>query len=925
MDEVQELLAEYGRWVTDDTASPRHRAQQLAELVAALLRRTVVPAAVRVAETGGVPSVSFDFEGRDYLISCVVDEAAVRDGTISRIVRGAGLTGRPGDIRWAFLSWTDDGALAEQLVDGVRAFGVVVDRAHLDAAFAGLLPLAELVRDIFRLRAAYVPLAELVLAPADGDSPLAMTPSGRLSAPVEVGTRTWAGASCEVLLVGEALAVRPTGMVWRGPRSLLVTCEEGVVDLDPTRGRSRWLLALPGCHGAPLIGPDGDVLVMCGPAVVRWHEERLSAVAGGFGPGAEMLAGPGGEPWVLSGSGVTFGTGGGTLALTLAGEAVGGQLRYAIAFEAAVRSAVWIGGRRFFLGAGGHSAVVDLGRTTGLGGREDWIPTAGHEPGHLLAVGPESVLSASPDGSGNRITLHRTAVGDRSSEPVAEYRLNQVLGLAQEPGAGSGYLLASVPDNDPARLRAVLTRISGYRTADTGAVPADPPATGYDLVGRSARGQRKDYKLDRLPMASEGQADVFSGEHRPSGTVVAFKRRRRQDSRARRRMVREVAVAQLLGGHPHVMPVLDFSPAYDWFIMPMAQATVEDKRSELQDPALLRALVDAVAAALGEAHRHGWVHRDIKPSNLLLLDGRWTVADWGIVRRPDGQTSADKAITNASIGSPGFAAPELSTDPHDGAVPASDIYSLGQVIGWILTGTWPQSNVPLLPPPGPWRGVVRQATYADPAARPQDMAAFVALVERETAPSAVLPITRAQLLLDAAAEGDETAAGQLLVLAVDQPDNYELYLDAVARLKLDIAAPAILANPRQAITLVRAMAVQVDGDRGQWPAFAEADRAIWWLLRVAQLAAREEEWDLLEASFQALCTWDARFDQWKPQDSVKRWLRTLSGHAAGIVASVFREFPHSARHFGELEDERIVDKGLRGAVRAALAANQSET
>ncbi|MFC9529026.1 protein kinase [Streptomyces sp. NPDC056975] len=926
MDEVQELLAEYGQWAKDDMASSVERAQRLAELVAALLRRTVSPAAVQVRDVGEAPAVSFDHEGRDYLVSCTVDDVAIRGGTISRIVRAAGLAGRPGEMRWAHLSWTRTPEPVEQLVDGVRGFGVVLDRTHVDAAVAGLLPLADLVRDVFRSREPYLPLTDLVAAPAPDGSLMAMTAAARLTAPLDVPAQTWTGATSELLLVGEAQGM-PTGMAWRGPTSLLVTCEDGVLDMDPTRGSTRWLLTLPGCHGAPLIGPDGAVLVMCGPAVVRWHDGVLTTVAGGFEPGAELLAGPDHEPWVLSGSGVTFGAGEGTLALTRAGEMVGDQLRYSIAFEAAVRSAVCLGGRRFFLAASGNSAVVDLGRTTGLGRQEDWILTAGHYPGHLLVTGPDSVLSASPDGSGNRITLHRTAVGERSSEPLAEFRLDRVLGLAQEPGAGPAYLLASVPDNDPARVRPVLIRVSGHRPAaaiNSQAVTADPPATGSDLVSQSARGVKKDYRLDRLPMFSAGQGDIFSAVHKTSGAVVAYKRRRRQDSGARRRMVREVRVAQLLGGHPHVMPVLDFSPAYDWFVMPMAQATVEDKRTELQAEVALRELVDAVAAALAEAHGHGWIHRDIKPPNILLLNGRWTVADWGIARRPRGQTSVDKSLTNASIGSLGWAAPELSTDPHDGATPASDIYSLGQVIGWILTGTWPQPNVPLLPPPGPWRGVVRQATYPDPAARPQDMAAFLALVERETSPETELPITRAQTLLAAVAEGDEDAAAQLIALAVDQPDNYELYLDAVARLDMATAEPALVANPHQSTALVRAMAAQVDGDRGQWPAFSEADRAIWWLLKVARTAAREEEWDLLDAAAKGMCTWDDRFDQWKPQDSIKGWLRSLSGHAAEVVASVLREHPVSARHFWELADERRVDMVLRGAVQAALAAHRTD-
>ncbi|MDH6522542.1 hypothetical protein M2163_000948 [Streptomyces sp. SAI-135] len=43
-------------------------------------------------------------------------------------------------------------------------------------------------------------------------------------------------------------------------------------------------------------------------------------------------------------------------------------------------------------------------------------------PGHLLVTRPDAELTASPGGSGSRITLHRTSVGDGSSEPVVEYR-----------------------------------------------------------------------------------------------------------------------------------------------------------------------------------------------------------------------------------------------------------------------------------------------------------------------------------------------------------------------------------------------------------------------------------------------------------------------------------------------------------------------
>lgn len=922
--EPQDLLAEYGRLVADDAAHfMGNGAEQLAHLVADLLRRTVDSEAVRVAtddlvvrqsddDVGGIPAVFFELEGREYLISCVTypPETYVRLGRAT-----------PSGHRWAVLQWFYNPQRMD--LTATDGFPVAIDRSHIDAAVAGLVDLAPLIRDIFRRRESHPRLTDLLLPATPSTIPLLMTPADQIAARAKVPTRTWQHVTSEVILVGELTSVRPTGMTWH-EGSLLVTCEDGLLALDPKRGRAEWILNLPGCHGAPLVGPDGEVLVMAGPAVVRWHEGTLTTVAGPFDePGPQLIAGHDGEPWVLSGSGATLGTGeGGTLALTRVGERVGEQLRYPLTFDATVRSAAWLGRRRFFLAAGGHSVVADLEGSTDLNGQEDWIRTAGHYPGHLLVTGPDTVLSASSGGSGNRIDLHRTRVDHLSAEHLVEYELDRVLGLAQPPKEGPAYLLATLPSNDYEYRRPVLTRISGLRPSlpsrENVAAAEPEKLTSWDAVSVSARGRKSDYRMDRLPFAPKsGQGDVFRAVHKPSDTVVAYKRLLRPRSGPRRRMAREVIIAQRLRGHPHVMPVLDHDPAYEWFVMPMAQGTLAEQRSDVQDGEALRELVDAVCSALAAAHEHGWVHRDIKPENILLLNGHWTVADWGTARRPRGETSAEGRLTNASIGTSGWAAPELSGDPHDGACPASDIYSLGQVIGWILTGRPPQTNTPLLPDPGPWRGVVRRATYADPAARPQTVTDFIALVERETRP-ADLPVTRAQALLQKVADGDENAAEHLVDLAVDQAGNYELYLDVIARLNVEVALPALLDNRARAIALVEAMAAQVEGDRGTWPRFTEAERAIRWLLGVSRGAAREDEWDLLEAAARAMCTWDERFDQWAPQGPIKNWLRSLSGHGAQILASVLREHPGSTRHFAELADERHADMTIRTAVQAAM-------
>ncbi|MFE9859211.1 serine/threonine-protein kinase [Streptomyces sp. NPDC005780] len=310
--------------------------------------------------------------------------------------------------------------------------------------------------------------------------------------------------------------------------------------------------------------------------------------------------------------------------------------------------------------------------------------------------------------------------------------------------------------------------------------PCSRRPTRGDVVRIAARGERKDYNCPREPV-SGGQADVFRATHKPTGMIVALKKLHQKHpvERPVARMRREIEVGQFLNGHLHAMPVLDFGADHTWFVMPWAEAA-EERRDQLQQPGQLRALVTALASVLAPAHAHDWLHRDIKPSNILCLDGRWTLADWGIVRRPRGQTTK-VGRTGLHIGTEGFAAPELSQTPHE-ATASSDIYSIGRVIAWALTGDLPITNLPLLPPPGPWRSIVRATTHQDPQRRPQSVGDLLALIDREHADYPEDPIQAARLHLDVANLGDPAAADTLLTLAGDHPQDYELHVGVLTRL-----------------------------------------------------------------------------------------------------------------------------------------------
>ncbi|WP_086676968.1 protein kinase domain-containing protein [Amycolatopsis pretoriensis] len=249
-------------------------------------------------------------------------------------------------------------------------------------------------------------------------------------------------------------------------------------------------------------------------------------------------------------------------------------------------------------------------------------------------------------------------------------------------------------------------------------------------------GDRTAYRLNPRPLARGGQAEVIVAEHKVTGAKVAFKRLNSRNPRAVARMRREIELGGVLRGHAHVMPVLDHGPAFDWFVMPLAEENAEQASQRLTSGEKLVELLHAVCAALGAAHDLGWVHRDLKPANLLLLEDKWMVADWGLGRRPRGDTTFNgRTVAGQFLGTEGFAAPEQETDPH-GALATVDIYSVGQIIGWARTRQEPRQGQALIPADEPWRTIVAAATDRVPERRPQTAAALRQLIDDELARTA---------------------------------------------------------------------------------------------------------------------------------------------------------------------------------------------
>ncbi|MFF8611362.1 Stk1 family PASTA domain-containing Ser/Thr kinase [Streptomyces sp. NPDC015350] len=263
------------------------------------------------------------------------------------------------------------------------------------------------------------------------------------------------------------------------------------------------------------------------------------------------------------------------------------------------------------------------------------------------------------------------------------------------------------------------------------------------LVGQLLDGR---YRVDAR-IAVGGMATVYRAVDTRLDRVLALKVMHpalATDATFVERFIREAkSVARL--AHPNVVAVFDQGAQEQYVYLAMeyvAGCTLRDvlrDRGALQPRAALD-ILEPVLAALGAAHRAGFVHRDMKPENVLIGDdGRVKVADFGLVRAVGSVTNT----TGSVLGTVSYLAPEQIE--HGTADTRTDVYACGVVLYEMLTGAKPHGgdtpaqviyqhlNEDVPPPsavvpglPEELDGLVAAATARDPEARPFDAVALLA-------------------------------------------------------------------------------------------------------------------------------------------------------------------------------------------------------
>jgi hypothetical protein len=223
-------------------------------------------------------------------------------------------------------------------------------------------------------------------------------------------------------------------------------------------------------------------------------------------------------------------------------------------------------------------------------------------------------------------------------------------------------------------------------------------------LGHQVRRARElgSYKLGAR-IGTGGMGEVYHAEHRLLARPAAIKVIRPELLTAVttghaamhvQRFRREAEAAALLRS-PHTIQLYDFGFSDDggfYYVMELLDGLSFDDLVTRDGPvAPERAVYFMLQAcdSLGEAHARGLIHRDLKPSNLFTCRvGREVdyvkVLDFGLVKVMD---SGDPTLTapNVAAGTPAFMAPEVALGEKNIDC-RIDIYSLGCVLYWLLTG-----------------------------------------------------------------------------------------------------------------------------------------------------------------------------------------------------------------------------------------------
>ncbi|MEM1186707.1 MAG: serine/threonine-protein kinase [Planctomycetota bacterium] len=128
-----------------------------------------------------------------------------------------------------------------------------------------------------------------------------------------------------------------------------------------------------------------------------------------------------------------------------------------------------------------------------------------------------------------------------------------------------------------------------------------------------------------------------------------------------------------------------------YLVMPLLEGeTLADRfKTRRASPREAAGIGEQVAAAVAHLHRNGVLHRDIKPANVWIdADDQVTLIDLGMAL-PAYRFGEPLPPLGEFSGTPAFMAPEQARAEPDADGKLTDLFAVGGVLCWLLTGVGP--------------------------------------------------------------------------------------------------------------------------------------------------------------------------------------------------------------------------------------------
>jgi eukaryotic-like serine/threonine-protein kinase len=355
-----------------------------------------------------------------------------------------------------------------------------------------------------------------------------------------------------------------------------------------------------------------------------------------------------------------------------------------------------------------------------------------------------------------------------------------------------------------------------------------------------------------------------------------------------RRFKREVRILQAMQ-HPGIIEIVDadLDAALPWFVMPLAKTSLQREivpTVGLSDEHI-QVLFDQVLDALHYAHSQGVVHRDLKPHNILIVEGRAVIADFGLGRRFDSD-STTLTVTGDQGGTFGYVAPEQWTGLH--AVDESaDIYALGSLLFQMVTGLNPvgisRQTMPLK-----YNYIINRCRSQQPTDRYASVDELredfgqLWLPEPDLTPN----VERATALLDDAVS-DQQSHKDVIALYFRNPQDKELYRVTVPNWSNEFLRMMAEEEPEALVTIIGNFDGHIEGNLD----FSYVDIVADFLERVYEVSRDPE---LRRIALTRVLVMGAFHFRWHAGGVFAKMAKTASGADALDVRRVLYNNPNAA-------------------------------